>query len=281
VTTRIIISLLLINFKSPTLKPHFNQQKFQSINMNRFTNIALLSILASSQAFAPAGTTSTRPPTNLAALNDNDDNAMVDRRTFGGIFSSAAAVVAGSAILPEISNAAITSQPTGRPRKVLNKKGARTYFKGKITVKDAAVPSEILESTNTALILTARPKNPAKIPPEVLASTRGSIPSVFTAIIPKPTLDGKQTFTLTANDITPEGDFGLSGDPYWWADEPEWEISARVDTDGALNTLDPSDLVGRTITSQIGEDKADEAVVCVDLTKRGFLGSRDQRRETV
>jgi hypothetical protein len=249
--------------------------------MNQFTSIVLVSLLASSQAFAPTGTLTKSATTSLAASGNNDNNNVVDRKTFGSLFSSAAAAVAGSALLPDASNAAVTSQPTGRPRKVLNKRGARTYFKGKITVKDASIPSEILGSSNTALILTARPKNPAKIPPEVLASTRGSIPSVFTAIIPKPTLDGKQTFTLTSNDITPEGDFGLSGDPYWWADEPEWEISARVDTDGAFNTLDPSDLVGRTITSQVGEDKADEAIVCVDLTKRGFFGSRDQRLEAV
>jgi hypothetical protein len=32
--------------------------------------------------------------------------------------------------------------------------------------------------------------------------------------------------------------------------------------------------VGRTITSQIGEDKGNEVVVCIDLTKRGFFWSR-------
>jgi hypothetical protein len=126
-----------------------------------------------------------------------------------------------------------------------------------------------------------RPKNPSLVPPEILAKTRGEVPSVFTAIVPKPLLDGKQTFKLTSNDITPEGDFGLSADPYWWGDEMEWEISARVNTNGQLNTLAPTDLVGRTITSKIGEDKGNEAAMCIDLTKQGFFGSRQQSRQSV
>ena len=246
--------------------------------MNRFTTLALYSLLASSQAFAPAPTSS-QSYTQLKASQQDD---MLDRRAFGGFLSTAAAAVAGATLLPDASNAVdnAVGAPTSRPRNVLNK-NLRTYFKGKITVKDDQIPSEVLESTNRALIVTARPKNPSLVPPEVLSRSRGEVPSVFTAIVPSPKLDGKQTFTLTSNDITPEGDFGLSGSPYWWGDEVEWEISARVDTDGQLNTLAPTDLVGRTITSQIGEDKGDEAIVCVDLTKRGFYGSRKERRQNV
>ena len=255
-------------------------KSIRTYNMNRFTTIALFSLLASSQAFAPAQIAS-QSSTQLKASQQQDD--MLDRRAFGGFLSTAAAAVAGATLLPDASNAApatAVGSPTGRPKKVLNK-NLRPYFKGKITVKDDQIPSEVLESTNRALIITARPKNPSLVPPEVLSRSRGEVPSVFTAIVPSPQLDGKQTFTLTSNDITPEGDFGLSGDPYWWGDEVEWEISARVDTDGQLNTLAPTDLVGRTITSQIGEDKGDEAIVCVDLTKRGFYGSRKERRQNV
>ncbi|KAL3921673.1 MAG: hypothetical protein SGILL_002623 [Bacillariaceae sp.] len=233
--------------------------------------------MTSSRAFAPVQTVSPSSTTALMASREGEE--VVDRRGFGGLLSTAAAAMAGATILPDASDAADSvSSPTVRPQKALIK-NARTYFKGKVTVKDSQISSELLESSDRALILTARPKNPARVPPEVLSSTRGESPSVFTAIVPKPLLDGKQTFALTSNDITPEGDFGLSGDAYWWADEPEWEISARVDTDGNLNTLAPTDLVGRTITSQIGEDKA-ETDVCVDLNQRGYFGSRKERRQS-
>jgi hypothetical protein len=237
--------------------------------MKRFSAITLFGLLTSLQAFALVPIVSQSTKTSLKA--SLQDDSMIDRRAFGSFLSSAAAVFAGSAILPETSNTLPTgAAPTGRTRKILDR-NLRTYFKGKITIKDNQIPSEVLESTNRALIVTARPKNPSLVPQEILAKTQGEVPSAFTAIVPKPQLDGKQMLKLTSNNITPEGDFGLSADLYWWGDEVEWEISARVDTDGQLNTLAPTDLVGRTITSQIGEDKGNEVVVCIDLTKRGFF----------
>lgn len=248
--------------------------------MIRFTSIALFGLLASSQGFTPTQTS--RQSTILMATHEISN--IMDRRTLGGIISSAAAIAAGSTLLPEASNAAVmTSQPKGGPRKFLNKEGVKTYFKGKISVKDLGISPEVLESASTVLLVTARPKNPANMPSEVLASTGGTIPSVFSTIIPRPKLDGEQIFTLTSNDITLDGKIGTKGDPYWWAEEPEWCISARVGTDRSVKTSDPSDLVGRVITSEIGQDKQ-SAGICLDiqLSQGGFSpGSKEEDGQTV
>jgi hypothetical protein len=250
--------------------------------MTRITSIALFSLMTTAaQAFCPRTFERTSVSTMMASISPVEEQesdkreggGLLDRRIFGKAIASSATAMVGSTLLPDWASAV---PPTGRPKTVLG--DDRVYFKGRVTLQNEDIPAEIRKANNKALILTARPKNMANVPPEVNAAGRGSVPAVFTAIIPNPQ-SFPQTFQLTSNDLTPEGDFGLSGDPYWWADEPEWEISARVDTDGSISTLDPTDLVGRTFTSQVGEDKP-EAEVCVAVQKRGVFGSRFQRKET-
>mmetsp|Transcript_15588 Transcript_15588/g.29010 ORF Transcript_15588/g.29010 Transcript_15588/m.29010 type:complete len:260 (-) Transcript_15588:208-987(-) len=259
--------------------------------MTKFTAITtVLALLASTstQAFVPTfgvgNAKSSMTSTAVASQSDgaNDEN-VVDRRAFGKAMASVTAAVAASSLLPGQEASALPGQeasgvlPTGRPKKVLGDN--RVYFKGKVTLRDDNIPPAVQNAAKKALILTAKPKNAENVPPEVIRAGRGSVPAVFTAIIPQPDTF-PQKFTLTSNDITPEGDFGLDGDAYWWADEPEWEISARVDTDGSLRTASSNDLVGRTITSQIGEDKPEQEV-CVAVQERGFLGSRFQTKQNV
>jgi hypothetical protein len=251
--------------------------------MTKFTiTVTLLALLASTtdtQAFVPTGTgkplTSTTTMTLASSkLDENDGQSLVfDRRSFGNAMASTAVAVLFSSLFSGQKAQALP--PTGRPRNVLG--GNRVYFQGKVTLRDDDLPPAVANAAQKALILTARPKNAANVPPEVIRAGRGSVPAVFTAIIPQPTTF-PQTFTLTSNDITPEGDFGLDGEAYWWADEPEWEISARVDTDGSLRTASPDDLVGRTVTSQVGEDQPEQEV-CVAVQERGFFGSRFQRKQ--
>lgn len=250
--------------------------------MTKFTSIAIAMALtlASAQAFAPtaqsqgAQSTKTTITTTAMAAEPSDSEGAVDRRMFGrAVFSTSAAVLTSALLSGQEEAQALP--PTGRPKKALGDN--RVFFKGRVTLREQDIPPALQAAKERALIVTARPKNVANVPPEVIRAGRGQIPAVFTAIIPKPSTFPVK-FQLTSNDITPEGDFGLDGSPYWWADEPEWELSARVDTDGVLRTASPEDLVGRTITSQIGEDKAEQDV-CVEVQERGFFGSRFQRRE--
>jgi len=239
--------------------------------MTKFYCIALLGLLAAStQAFtAPQQAPSKMSQTSLMASQEDGANDSMKRRTFG----RAIAFAIGSTLVSDVAKAV---PPTGRPRRELGDN--RVFFKGKVEVKNDEISPEVQKAKNKALILTARPKNAANLPPEIAAASRGSVPAVFTVVIPSPK-SFPQSFQLTSRDITPEGDFGSSGDPYWWADEPEWEISARVDTDGSLRTRDRSDLVGRTTTSQIGENKP-EADLCITVQKRGFFGSHTEGKAT-
>jgi hypothetical protein len=254
--------------------------------MTKFTIIVtLLALLASTdtQAFVPTGTgkplTSTTTSMTLASSKmdeNNGQNLVVDRRSFGNVMASAATVpVFVSSLFSGQKAQALP--PTGRPRNVLGGNN-RVYFQGKVTLRDDDLPPAVANAAQTALILTARPKNAANVPPDVIRAGRGSVPVVFTAILPQPTTF-PQTFTLTSNDITPEGDFGSDGEAYWWADEPEWEIVARVDTDGSLRTASPDDLVGRTVTSQVGEDQPEQEVCVAVQQERGSFGSRFQRKQ--
>jgi len=212
---------------------------------------------------------------------DNLEGALFhhDRRTaLSSITTTAAAVVSLAAVpgfmtptsAQAVADASSSSSPA-KKRKATKKK-PRVYFKGAITLKDGAeVPPIVGIGSYKALFVSARPKNPTNMPPEVARAARGGVPAVFFAIVPNPKLPG-QSFVLTESDITSEGDFGLTSDPYWWAEETEWEISVRVDTDGAVRTFDRDDLVGRTITNQVGESSPDTNVI-VAVAERGFFGS--------
>ena len=221
--------------------------------------------LAVATSLSPSGNTVKRKPTQLCS-RENDSSlpeAAIDRRSSLTAIASSMGLASASLVQSPEAQAA--------PKK---SKSPRTYFQGKVTIQDSDLPPEI--GGYKTILISARPKNPTSIPPEVVRSARGGVPAVFFAVVTNPTFPAK--FKLTENDITPEGDFGLSSDPYWWAEEAEWEISARVDKDGAIRTLDPEDLVGRTITSQPGATTSDTDV-CVAVKERGFFGSYYERKE--
>lgn len=234
--------------------------------MKLFQTILLLSLVDTAvEGFVPAyqpfkkSTLSSSDvglqPVAQDGASHDDDAVAKDRRS---ALKSIVAVGLAGAHGPATANAA--------PAK--KKKNAKTYFKGKITVQDGEMAAL---GDYKAIFISARPKNPTSIPPEVVASARGGVPAVFFAAILNPKFPAE--FSMTENDITPEGDFGLTSDPYWWAEDTEWEISARVDYDGAVRTLDANDsLVGRTITAQPGEGSPDTEV-CVVVKDRGSFGS--------
>lgn len=242
----------------------------------KFVNLFLSSTLlcSTATAFAPSCASTTRHSSLCQSDSDGDaalnDSPLQDRRS---VLSSVAAIGLASAsglAAPLAIPAAQSDRKSDKPRK---------YFKGKITLKDDEATKQAVLGNYKAIFVSARPKNPASIPPEVVRSAgAGGVPAVFFAAIPNPS-NFPVEFKLTENDITPEGDFGLTSDPYWWSEDAEWEISVRADTDGVVRTLDGSDLVGRTITSQPGET-APDTEVCIALKERGFFGSYFQRKQT-
>jgi len=234
------------------------------------TLLAALGICYQTQGFAPSSfkklvTSNTGLQSSSQDHQPGDLEPMVQQDRRSSLLSMAALGLAMTTT-PLMAEAA----PSKKGR---SKTKPRTYFKGKITIKDG---TEYVMGDYKAIFISARPKNPATIPPEVVASARGGVPAVFFAVVKDPKFPAK--FELTENDITPEGDFGLTSDPYWWAEDSEWEISARVDTDGVIRTLDPGDLVGRTITSQPG-DASPDTEVCVAVKERGFFGSYYQKKD--
>lgn len=235
----------------------------------KLSHISFFVACSVGQAFAFQQSARTSHNTGLHLVNDENTGdegavaALQDRRAALGSMAAAAFGVATS-ILPGEAAKAVTT-----PKK---KKRPRVYFKGKVAIKEG---ESVEMGTQQALFISARPKNPTSIPPEVVRSARGGVPAVFFAVVQNPSFPAR--FELTENDITPEGDFGLTSDPYWWAEESEWEISARVDSDGIVRTLDATDLVGRTLTSQTGEGSPD-ADVTVSVKERGFFGSYYQEK---
>lgn len=243
--------------------------------MHTIASIFITSLLCiTSQGFAPSYPSTQHgavllqqqtSPSEEAPINE-ENGVTQDRRSMVSSMATIglASVFGASGLMDPPSVQAAVSSPKKKPR---------TYFKGKVVIKgdDGASNNDY-----KAVYVSARPKNPVSIPPEVQRSARGGVPAVFFAAIPNPK-SFPVDFTLTENDITPEGDFGLTSDPYWWAEDVEWEISARVDSDGAVRTLDAEDLVGRTVTSEPGETSPDTKIV-VSVKERGFFGSYFQTK---
>ena len=245
--------------------------------MKIFSLYMLTSLLSSSctvSGFAPTARSATKSNIIVQQSSKTGDDAIEGDASLQDRRSALSSVVGMGLSMAGL--ATMKSSPAEAAVSTKKKATApRTYFKGKITLKDDEATKAVLGNYK-ALFVSARPKNPATIPPEVVRSARGGVPAVFFAVIPNPTFPAQ--FTLTENDITPEGDFGLTSDPYWWSEDAEWEISVRADSDGVVRTLDSADLVGRSVTSQSGEGSPD-ADVCIAVKERGFFGSYYQRKE--
>eukprot|EP00985_Skeletonema_marinoi_P002893 scaffold1181_cov131-Skeletonema_marinoi.AAC.4 len=124
--------------------------------------------------------------------------------------------------------------------------------------------NENIES-GAALYVTCRPNRPDNVPRAILDGSRGKPPPVLAARFENPQFPFE--FTLTTDNLTPEGASAVEGsDNIWWSGE-DLIVSARLDSDGVAATRDPNDLVGRGFYSSKTQDAA-----MIELQGRGMFG---------
>lgn len=139
-----------------------------------------------------------------------------------------------------------------------------TYVKGVATLQEGLSTDEI--GPGAALYVTCRPNRPDNVPKAILDGTRGKAPPVLAARFPDPKFPFE--FSLTSENLTPEGASIVEGsNSVWWKDE-DLVVSARFDSDGVAATRDPTDLVGRGFYSV----KSSQDPVAVELQGRGLFG---------
>lgn len=141
----------------------------------------------------------------------------------------------------------------------------KTFVKGSITLKSDITLVAPEQRIDSALYITARPRQIDNVPKAILDGSNGKPPPVLAARISNPTFP--LDFELGTADLTAEGLNGLSSDStqIYWFEGNDLILSARWDTDGVAMTRDPTDLVGRSISKQQTE-------VSIELTGRGFTG---------
>ena len=138
------------------------------------------------------------------------------------------------------------------------------YVKGVATLQAGLSTDEI--GPGAALYVTCRPNRPDNVPKAILDGSRGKAPPVLAARFPGPKFP--YDFTLTSENLTPEGASIVEGSSTaWWKDE-DLVVSARFDSDGVAATRDPTDLVGRGFYSS----KTSQDPVTVELQGRGLFG---------
>lgn len=115
------------------------------------------------------------------------------------------------------------------------------------------------------MYVTCRPNRPDNVPRAILDGSRGKPPPVLAARFENPQFPFE--FTLTTDNLTPEGASAIEGsDNIWWSNE-DLVVSARLDSDGVAATRDPNDLVGRGFYSSKTQDAA-----MIELQGRGMFG---------
>ena len=171
-------------------------------------------------------------------------------------------VVAGSgAAAASIATSTIVSSSSPPPASAAE---VETYVKGVATLQAGLSTDEI--GPGAALYVTCRPNRPDNVPKAIIDGSRGKTPPVLAARFPDPKFPFD--FTLTAENLTPEGASMVEGSSSaWWKDE-DLVVSARFDSDGVAATRDPTDLVGRGFYSS----KSSQDPVAVELQGRGLFG---------
>ena len=179
----------------------------------------------------------------------------------GDICSRREFVVAGSGAAAAASIATIISSASPPPASAAE---VETYVKGVATLQSGLSTDEI--GPGAALYVTCRPNRPDNVPKAILDGSRGKAPPVLAAKFPDPKFPFE--FTLTSDNLTPEGASIVEGsNSAWWKDE-DLVVSARFDSDGVAATRDPTDLVGRGFYSS----KSSQDPVVVELQGRGLFG---------
>lgn len=140
-----------------------------------------------------------------------------------------------------------------------------TFVTGTVTLQ-TGISNDNIES-GAALYVTCRPNRPDNVPKAILDGSRGKPPPVLAARFSNPQFPFE--FSLTADNLTPEGASAVEGSDYvWWSGE-DLLVSARLDSDGVAATRDPNDLVGRGFSAATA--KAQDAVI-IELQGRGMFG---------
>mmetsp|Transcript_31047 Transcript_31047/g.62642 ORF Transcript_31047/g.62642 Transcript_31047/m.62642 type:complete len:216 (+) Transcript_31047:3-650(+) len=139
-----------------------------------------------------------------------------------------------------------------------------TTFLSGIASLQTGLSNDNIES-GAALYVTCRPNRPDNVPRAILDGSRGKPPPVLAARFENPQFPFE--FTLTTDNLTPEGASAVEGsDNIWWSGE-DLIVSARLDSDGVAATRDPNDLVGRGFYSSKTQDAA-----MIELQGRGMFG---------
>ena len=139
-----------------------------------------------------------------------------------------------------------------------------TFVTGTATLQTGISKDSI--GTGAALYVTCRPNSPDNVPKAILDGSRGKPPPVLAARFSDPQFPFQ--FSLTSDNLTPEGASAVEGDPdkVWWSKE-DLIVSARLDSDGVAATRDPNDLVGRGYYSSKTQDAS-----MIELQGRGLFG---------
>ncbi len=148
--------------------------------------------------------------------------------------------------------------------KYSEKRNTQILVRGKVTIKSG---SEIpIDTSISALYITARPSKPDNVPRAILDGSNGKPPPVLAARFPNPVFPFE--FELTELDLTGEGaskSAATSISSYWWEDQ-DLILSGRWDMDGTAATRGPTDLVGRGL---VGSRRS---TVDLQMGGRGLTG---------
>jgi hypothetical protein len=198
-------------------------------------------------------------PSSLTELHSNDEAnkaPSTDRR-------SLLALLALLPVKPALADNVTTPSPL-------------SLLQVTVTLSKSAAAEISTPAETSALYITARPNSADNVPRAILDGSRGKPPPVLIARIPNVT-QFPFTMTLTSNDVTVEGSSNNENDTatssYWWQGTP-LVVSARLDSDGVAATRDPSDLVGRSISSTAGNN-----IATVELQGRGAAGKFFTKKE--
>jgi hypothetical protein len=147
-----------------------------------------------------------------------------------------------------------------------------SFLQVTVTLSKSAAAEISTPAQTSALYITARPNSADNVPRAILDGSRGKPPPVLIARIPN-VCQFPFTTTLTSKDVTVEGSSNEGANSsYWWRGTP-LVVSARLDSDGVAATRDPSDLVGRSISS------TGNSAVTVELQGRGAAGKFFTKKE--